>query len=170
MSSVSGHSEVEEKLPAAALMILDSAEMEQVRAHIRDCPECAILLEEYRDAMTSLSLQLSRTPMDSVRSDAVRGRLLARAHAKPRNTRKASTMIYHWSGWMVAAGLAGVLLVHHSVHRPLDYGWLAAGFLVVALLGVGIYAWVQRSRVVELERDSGEAGTRVRYKNSSSGV
>jgi hypothetical protein len=53
---------------------------------------------------------------------------------------------------MLAAGLAGILLVHHSVHRPLDYGWLAAAFLGVVLLAVGIYAWVQRSRVVELER------------------
>ena len=52
---------------------------------------------------------------------------------------------------MVAAGLAGILLVHHSVHRPLDYGWLAAAFLGVVLLAVGIYAGVQRRRVTELE-------------------
>ena len=152
MSSVAGHGEIQEKLPAAALTMLDPAEMEQVRVHIRECPECARLLEEYRAAATALSLQLPRTPMDPVQSDALRARLLARARANPRKlvTRKVSSMIYQWSGWMVAAGLAGILLVHHSVHRPLDYGWLAAGVLVVALLGLGIYAWVQRRRVAEL--------------------
>lgn len=52
---------------------------------------------------------------------------------------------------MVAAGLAGILLVHHSVHRPLDHGWLVAGLLVMVLLAVGIYARMQRRRVVELQ-------------------
>ena len=152
MSSVPDHAEIHDQLPAAALAILDPAEMDQVRSHIRDCPECAALLEEYRDAATILSLGLSPAPMDPSRSDALRARLLARAKATPNKvTRKASAMIYQWSGWMVAAGLAGVLLVHHSIHRPLDHGWLAAGLLVVVLLGVGIYAWVQRRRVVELQ-------------------
>ena len=58
---------------------------------------------------------------------------------------------------MVAAGLAGILLVHHSVHRPLDYGWLAAAFLGVVLLAVGVDARVQRNRLVELERRSGKS-------------
>ena len=154
MSSVPGHAEIQEKLPAAALTILEPVEMEQIRAHIRECPECATLLEEHRDAATAISLQLPTPPMDADRNDALRARLLARAKATPNQvTRKASSMIYRWSGWMVAAGLTGILLVHHSVHRPLDYGWLAAGVLVVVLLGVGIYAWVQRSRAVSLERD-----------------
>jgi anti-sigma factor RsiW len=152
MSSVPGHTEIQEKLPAAALAILEPAEMEQVRVHIRDCAECARLLEEYRDSATILSLQLPPSPMKAARHDALRARLLARAKATPNKvTRKASTMIYQWSGWMVAAGLAGILLVHHSVHRPLDYGWLAAAFLGVVLLAVGVYAGVQRSRVTELE-------------------
>jgi anti-sigma factor RsiW len=152
MSSVPGHAEIQERLPAAALAILEAAEMEQVRAHVRECPECAALLEDYRAAAATLALQLPRTDMDAVRSDALRARLLARAKATPNQvTRKASSMIYQWSGWMVAAGLAGILLVHHSVHRPLDYGWLAAAFLGVVLLAVGIYARVQRRRVTELE-------------------
>ncbi len=160
MSSVPGHAEIEEKLPAAALAILDSAEMEEVRAHVRECAECATLLEEYRAAATNIALQLPQAHMRADRSDALRARLVARARAKPRNTRKASSMIYQWSGWMVAAGLAGILLVHHSVHRPLDYGWLVAAFLGMVLLAVGIYAWVQRNRVIEFERESGE-GKRV---------
>ena len=150
MSSVPGHPEVLEKLPAAALTILEPTEMDQVQAHIRACSECATLLEEYREAATILSLSIPPTHMDPARSDALRKRLLVRARTRSRNTLKASTMIYRWSGWMVAAGLAGILLMHHSVHRPLDYGWLAAGVLLIALLGLGIYAWVQRRRVAEL--------------------
>ena len=163
MSSAPGHAEMQEKLAAAALGILNSAEMDQIRAHIRGCPECATLLEEYRDTTTALALQLPHTQMEAGRSDALRARLLAHARSKPRNqvTRKASSMIYQWSGWMVAAGLAGILLVHHSVHRPLDYGWLAAAFLGVVLLAVGVYARVQRNRLVELERRSGEVGERA---------
>jgi anti-sigma factor RsiW len=155
MSSVPDHADIQEKLPAAALTILDAAELELVQAHIIVCPECAALLEEYRDAATIVSLQLSPARINPVQSDALRARLLARAKAEPGKlaTRKTSTMIYQWSGWMVAAGLAGILLVHHSVHRPLDHGWLAAGLLVIVLLAVGIYAGVQRSRVVELERE-----------------
>jgi anti-sigma factor RsiW len=158
MSSVPDHVDIQEQLPAAALAILDPGEMEQLRVHIRDCPECAALLEEYRAAATLLSLQLPPAPISVPRNDALRTRLLARAKATPNKvTRKAGSMIYQWSGWMVAAGLAGILLVHHSIHRPLDHGWLAAAFLGVVLLAVGIYAWVQRNRVVELERGDGEA-------------
>jgi hypothetical protein len=51
---------------------------------------------------------------------------------------------------MVAAGLAGVLLIHHAIHRPLAYGWLAAGALMIALVAVGGYARVQRGRVLAL--------------------
>ena len=154
MSSVPVHPEIQEQLPGAALAILAPAEMEQVRAHIRGCPECAELLEEYRAAAAIVSLQLTPAPMNTGRSDALRARLLARAKAAPNKvTRKAGAMIYQWSGWMVAAGLAGILLVHHSIHRPLDHGWLAAAFLGVVLLAVGAYAWVQRSRLTALERD-----------------
>jgi anti-sigma factor RsiW len=167
MSSVPVHPDIQEKLPAAALAILEPEEMEQVRVHVRDCVECARLLEEYRAAATALALQLPSSNMSAFRSDALRARILARARAKSRNTRKASTMIYQWSGWMVAAGLAGILLVHHSVHRPLDYGWLAAAFLGVVLLAVGLYAWVQRSRVVKLERESGAAGQEGKQHLSS---
>jgi hypothetical protein len=153
MSLTPDHAELQELLPAAALEMLGPAESERVLAHVRDCEECAGLLREYRDVAAVLALQLPSRPMRSERSSAIRAGLLARARAAPviPTTRKASSMIYQWSGWMVAAGLAGILLVHHSIHRPLDHGWLTAGVLVVVLLGVGLYAAVQRKRISELE-------------------
>jgi hypothetical protein len=153
MSHTPNHAELQEILPAAALEMLDPAEAERVLAHVRDCEECAGLLRQYRDAAAVLALQLPARPMSSERASATRARLLARARSDRAIpiTRKASSMIYQWSGWMVAAGLTGILLVHHSVHRPLDHGWLAAGVLVVILLVVGIYAVVQRRRISELE-------------------
>jgi hypothetical protein len=53
-------------------------------------------------------------------------------------------------GWMVAAGLAGLPLMHHAIHRPLDYGWLAAGALTIVLVAAGGYARVQRARALTL--------------------
>jgi hypothetical protein len=148
------HEEIEEMLPAAALDILEPTELEHVLAYVRDHPECAKLLQEYRDAAANLSLGIPHRQLDPLRARALRSRLIARAQTSAptrSRSREATSLIYRWSGWMVAAGLAGVLLVHHSVHRPLDHGWLAAGGLVVIVLGLGIYARAQRSRVAELE-------------------
>jgi len=47
--------------------------------------------------------------------------------------------------------MAGVLLVHHSVHRPVAYGWLVAGALALVLLALGVYVRIQRARVRALE-------------------
>jgi anti-sigma factor RsiW len=158
MSPTDDHTELQEMLPAAALEILNSQETEAVLAHIALCEQCTALLEEYRNAAAALSFAAPRRLLDPLRARAMRSRLLTRARtegpAPLTSSRKASSMIYQWSGWMVAAGITGVLLIHHSVHRPLDYGWLAAGILLMALLAVGIYAWVQRNRVVELEQGS----------------
>lgn len=149
------HEELEEMIPAAALDILTPTELEHVLAHVRDHPECAKLLQEYREAAAALALELPAGQFDPAQSRALRARLLARARtgksASPSSSRRASSVIYQWSGWMVAAGLAGVVLVHHSIHRPLDYGWLAAGVLVVVLLALGVYVRVQRKRLAALE-------------------
>jgi hypothetical protein len=51
---------------------------------------------------------------------------------------------------MVAAGLAGLLLVHHSVHRPIAYGWLAAGVLTFLVIALGVYVRVQQARLAAL--------------------
>jgi hypothetical protein len=162
MSLTPDHAELQEMLPATALEILDQADAERVLAHAGVCEACARLLRQYRDAAAVLALQLPARPMTAERSSAIRAGLLARVRSDRAIpiTRKASSMIYQWSGWMVAAGLAGILLVHHSIHRPLDYGWLVAAALGVVVLALGVYGWVQRSRVAELERRS-EAGKRV---------
>ncbi len=151
-----GHEEIQEMLPAAALEILEGAELQRVLAHAGVCAECGQLLEEYRQVTAALSLQLPPAgQLDPDRSAILRARLLAKTREDRRGVlpgpRRAATLIYQWSGWMVAAGLASVLLVHHSVHRPLDYGWLATGALLAILTAVGIYARVQRDRAAALQ-------------------
>ncbi len=158
------HEEMEDLLPAAALEILDDTELQRVLLHARTCADCAQLLEEYRQVTAALSLRLPVAgQLDPDRSAVLRTRLLGKAWGDRRaviaSPRQATTLIYRWSGWMVAAGLASVLLVHHSVHRPLDFGWLASGALLAILIAVGIYAAVQarrasalQDRVADLER------------------
>lgn len=158
-----GHEEMQEMLPAAALEILEGTELQRVLVHAGVCAECGQLLEEYRQVTAALALQLPPAgQLDSARSAVLRARLLAKARGDRQATlptpRRAATLIYQWSGWMVAAGLASVLLVHHSVHRPLDYGWLATGALLAVLVAVGIYARVQRSRVSALEDRLADSG------------
>ncbi len=162
MSPTPDHAELQEMLPAAAMEMLDPTEAELVLGHVRDCEECAGLLQQYRDAAAAIALQLPARPMSSERASAIRTGLLARARSDRVTpiTRKASSMVYQWSGWMVAAGLAGILLVHHSIHRPLHYGWLVAAALGVVVLALGVYAWVQRNRVMELEGDRRTGGQR----------
>lgn len=160
MNTTPTHEEVHEMLSAAALDILDSADLERVLVHARDCAECRQLLGEFREVVAALVRLLPSRQMDPARAALLRARLIARAQESlpggaadpkvaaviPRSSRAAS-LADRWSGWMVAAGLAGVLLVHHAVHRPLDYGWLAAGALAVFLIALGVYARVQRRRV-----------------------
>jgi len=150
------HGEMQEMLPAVALEIVEGAELQRVLAHARACPECGPLLEEYRQVTAALSLQLPQAgQLDSDRSAVLRARILAKVRGDRRaihpGPRRATTLIHRWSGWMVAAGLTSVLLVHHSVHRPLDYGWLATGALLAILIAVGIYAHVQRGRAAALQ-------------------
>ena len=164
MSPIDNHTELQEMLPEVSLDMLEPADTERVTAHVGDCPECTTQLQEYRDAAAVLAFELTGRRLNVQRAGAIRARLLARARADGAMSisRKASKMVYQWSGWMVAAGLTGVLLVHHSVHRPLDYGWLAAGILVVVSLGLGVYAWAQRSRIAELEDHVGSPRPRDR--------
>jgi hypothetical protein len=158
------HDELRDMLPAAALEVLDSADLALVLTHTDGCVECARLLEEYREVSFALATQLP--PGHAPQSAALRARLLARARrefgeaAAPR--KDAVSLGTKWMGWTVAAGLAGLLLMHHAVHRPLDYGWLATGALSIVVVAALVYAGFQRrrvsalrDRVAALEREAG---------------
>ena len=157
MTDIMRHDQIEQLLPAAALEILEGDELLQVRSHVRDCTGCARLLDSYREAVAGIATSLPERPLQPARSVRVRARLVARAARQmaastpvaPRAAR--SWMIDRWAGWAVAAGLAGILLIHHAVHRPLDYGWLVAGGLVLLALALTVYIRVQRARVSALE-------------------
>jgi hypothetical protein len=159
MNPISRHQDVEELIPGAALETLEGEELARVLAHARDCAECGRLLDEYRAVLGTLALDLPAEPLAAERSVRVKSRLLERARsqrAEPRfverNTARSPLgVVDRWAGWAVAAGLAGVLLIHHGFHRPLAYGWVLAGVLAILLVGFGVYAGVQRRRVTALE-------------------
>ncbi|MBA2459738.1 MAG: zf-HC2 domain-containing protein [Gemmatimonadales bacterium] len=154
MTAGTGHDEVRDLLPAAALEILDGEELRRVVAHTRECAECAELLDEYRSVAFALTDLLP--PSAPPRSGALRARLLARAReerqgaAETPGRPRITSVVNMWMGWAVAAGMAGVLLVHHAVHRPLVWGWVATGALALLLVVIGGYARIQRSRVSAL--------------------
>jgi hypothetical protein len=161
MSQPSHHSELAELLPAAALEILEGDELGRVEAHARECSECSKLLRQYREAAASLGVDLPAQPLERGRSQLLRARLLDRAASRtvtapfqPPVARPTSRRTPPWIGWAVAAGLAGVLLVHHGFHRPLAYGWVVAGLLAIALVVVVGYALTQRARAITLERSA----------------
>jgi Putative zinc-finger len=150
------HTEVEQLLPAAALEILDGAELARLTAHLQDCTDCTRLLDVYREVVAGLAGTLPEQPFHPARSERLRGRLLARTGRipiaeVPERRRRSPAAADRWIGWVVAAGLAGVLMVHHSFHRPVAYGWLAAGVLMLLLLGLGVYVRIQRTRMANLE-------------------
>lgn len=152
MSQGLQHEEMQGMLPAAALEMLEGVELARLQAHLAGCPGCVQLLREYRDAAAGVALQVPAVTLDSARSVAIRNHLVHRVLAG-RDMRKAGALgLDRWLGWMVAAGLSGILLVHHSVHQTVDYGWLLAGVLTFVLIGLGVYARRQQRRVAALQR------------------
>jgi anti-sigma-K factor RskA len=159
MSATLSHDQVEQLLPAAALEILEGEELLEVAAHVQQCARCAALLESYREVVAGLATRLPEQEFPSDRSGRVRDRLLARvagasaAGAGLISPRHRSTgWVSRWGGWAVAAGMAGVLVVHHAVHRPVAYGWLVAGVLVLLLVGLMLYTRAQKERIMTLEQ------------------
>src|SRR5215210_7002442 len=159
MTETLSHHEIEQQLPAAALEILEGQELARVIAHVEECPDCARLLQSYREVVASLATALPEHPLTAARSARLRARLLGRAR-QAAGTRALGAAAAQWTGWAVAAGLGGLLLVHHSIHRPLDYGWMVAGLLVVVLIMLAVYVRMQRARLTQLRRrlelESGE--------------
>ncbi len=149
VSFESSHEELRDLVPAAALGALDDMDLRRVMAHTQGCAECAGLLSEYREVTVALAALLP--PGEVPHHHSLRGRILARAREDRRRTGfHGAAAVNMWMGWAVAAGLAGVLLMHHAVHRPLDFGWLTAGALALALVGTAVYARIQRHRALEL--------------------
>ena len=152
MNRTSSHEELEELLPAAALEILDAEDRDRVLAHARELAECARVLAEYRGVIAAIALGLPSQPMQPARKGHLRERLLARAgNDAPVRALSRWGGVERWTGWAVAAGLSGVLLVHHGFHRPLAYGWVVAGVATIAVVASGVYAMIQRGRVRALQ-------------------
>jgi anti-sigma-K factor RskA len=177
MSATLSHDQAEQLLPAAALEILEGDELLEVAAHVQQCARCAALLESYREVVAGLATRLPEQEFPSHRSARVRDRLLARVAGgaagvgliSPRH--RSTGWVGRWAGWAVAAGMAGVLVVHHAVHRPVAYGWLIAGVLVLLLVALAVYTRAQKERIMALEQrlrsvvdrgasDSNEEGNR----------
>jgi hypothetical protein len=158
MTGTMTHDQVGQLLPAAALEILEGDELVQVIDHARECEHCARLLAEYREVVAGLGTALPDRPLNPARAARLRARLVARAGRDhlgseiAREARPFGSAVDRWAGWAVAAGLAGVLLVHHSIHRPVAYGWLVSGVLTLLLVAMAAYARVQRARLVALRR------------------
>lgn len=154
------HEELRGLLAAEALDALDGAERQELLAHLEGCAECRAELAELRDAAGAMAYAAPPARLDPARSARVRARLLVRAaadgRAAPRRWRGLTTGL----GWATAAGLATLLLTHHSFHRPLNLGWVAAAALGVALFLVGGYAAAQRRelRVLRKRLDPPDAG------------
>ena len=155
MTDPLSHLEAEQLLPAAALDILEGEELVRLQAHLQGCSECPGLLESYREVVAGLAATVPEQPFHPARSERLRARLLARTGRIPPPPPQAlpsgGSRVSRWAGWAVAAGLVGVLLVHHSIHRPVAYGWLAAGILILVLLAMGAYVRIQQDRVAALE-------------------
>jgi len=145
------HGELQDLLPGAALEILDAADFQLVLEHAGTCAECAGLLRDYRDVAASLTLMVPRQELDRSRSARVRERLLARAVGRRSSGTWRPLQADRWSGWLVAAGLAGILLIHHGIHQPLAYGWMATGVMTIVLVAVVWYARAQRTRAAALQ-------------------
>jgi hypothetical protein len=154
------HREIEQLLPAAALEILEGPELASVLAHAGDCAECTQLLAAQREVVAGLTSTLPEQPLSAVRSERVRARLVARVgnRREPGQTsvstgKRIRDAAWGWGGWAVAAGMAGILMVHHSIHRPVAYGWLAAGLLMLVAIGLAVSFRIQQRRLSALRRE-----------------
>ncbi len=147
----------------AALAALTGPGGDALRAHVGSCAECSRGLAEVQDALLAVLYLPPPRSLDAERSETVRERLLGRAagaapapsHAAAPPPRRPLALLSA-GGWLVAAGLATMLLTHHSFHRPLQFGWIVASALGAALLGAALYLLGERRRSVYLRERLGE--------------
>ncbi|MEW5931325.1 MAG: hypothetical protein AB1941_27990 [Gemmatimonadota bacterium] len=135
----------------AALAALAGPDGHALLAHLRECPECARALEGVQDALLAALYLPPPHAMDAARHDTVRERLLARASgaapdASAPPARRPLALAGGVGGWMVAAGLATLLLTHHAFHRPVQFGWVVASVLGAVLFGAALYLLGERRR------------------------
>jgi hypothetical protein len=158
-----------ELLAASRSGALAEEERTQLLDHIVGCGRCQRALFAV-GGEGSLASLVSDRAMPEPASARIRGRLLARAAAERRGgvaaavARVRATPV---AGWLVAAGLASLLLLHHGFHRPLGLGWPVASVLgvlsfvlLVQLLLERRRASDLRGRLVSLERELRRARSR----------
>jgi anti-sigma factor RsiW len=117
--------------------------------HLSCCAEC----RERAAAAISGTSTLETTPLARSRSRAIRARLLERARNEQGSPRPSGGRRDGWragAGWVVAAGLAALLLSHHSFHRPLALGWVIAGVLGLINFGLVLHTTSLRSQLDRL--------------------
>ncbi len=140
----------------AALAALAGPDGDALLAHAQSCAECSRALAGVQDALLAALYLPPPRSLDAGRSDEVRERLLGRAAgAAPARSvapapRRPLALVGGAGGWLVAAGLATILLTHHSFHRPLQFGWIVASALGAALFGAALYLLGERRRSVYL--------------------
>lgn len=150
--------DLEHRQVQAALAALTGPEGDALLAHVQACAECSRGLAEVQDALLAALYLPPPRALEAERSETVRERLLGRAAgAAPPAPALAFAppprrplALVGAGGWLVAAGLATMLLTHHSFHRPLQFGWIVASALGAALLGAALYLLGERRRSVYL--------------------
>lgn len=157
-SATMTHNTAREMLGAEALDALDAGERALLAEHLRGCPQCQRSLGSYRVVSAALAQLPAAEPLDRFKSARLRERIVAQATAaepapdiRPvsggQSRRMTRGISSRWTGWLVAAGMAGLVLTHHAFHRPLQAGWLAAAAFGLALVGLGAYTVVLRQRL-----------------------
>ena len=157
MSQFTRHEDPSLDLAAEVFGTLPPEESAAIDRHLESCPDCAAEIGELRDAAALLASVAPPRRMEAATATRIRVRLLDRAAAErlapprhPAFSRPSTLRIGAWSGWLVAAGLASLLLTHHSFHRPIAGGWLVAGMLAAALILLTAYALRQRRENAQL--------------------
>lgn len=133
---------------------ISPADRQRLLDHVAGCAQCRRALAAAVGGVVAGGV--GGEGLDPIRSANLRARLLDRAA----NDRKIEALsgrsgfnLPAGSGWLVAAGLATLLLSHHAFHRPLMLGWVLSAFLGFICFGLGVNAFVQRRELDRLRKE-----------------
>lgn len=159
MTSPSEHHDLRVVAASGVPETLTREHVDRLLRHAEECPECASRFNEL--AARAIMAQPGKAELTPERRERLRERVLLAIRDQPQRPGTARSRTPHRTfsragGWLVAAGLSGALLTHHSFHEPLRSGWLAAAAFGILALGLGLYSWALKQRLAELER--GAAG------------